>query len=64
MKKEELFEVVQQVLAHLANDETPLWRRIRKELQWMLFWPLAKAVVLFWLIYVVITIISNAAAAG
>ena len=64
MEKEELFEVAQQVLSHLANDESPQWRRIRKEMQWTLFWPLTKAVFLFWLMHVVIVLISNAIANG
>lgn len=59
MQKQELFEVAQQVLSHLANDDSPQWKSIRKEMQWTLFWPLAKAVFLFWLIYVVITAAAN-----
>ena len=59
MDQDEQIEVVRKILDRLANDETPQWKRIRKEMQWNLFWPLAKAVFLFWLICVVIMVLFN-----
>lgn len=59
MDQDEQIEVVRKILDRLVNDESPQWARIRKELQWNLFWPLAKAVFLFWLIYVVISMITS-----
>ena len=57
MTRDEQVEVVRQVLREFATDHSPLWRRIRKEMQWTIFWPLAQAIALYWTIYVAIGLI-------
>ncbi len=58
MDRDEMFEAAQRVLLHFADNQTPEWKRIRKELQWTIFWPLAKAVFLFWLACVAILMMA------